>query len=44
MIFEEGRLRLGPAGAVSGCGDGKGRGGCWRGPGFGKPIGTLTCS
>lgn len=24
MIFEEGRLRLGPAGAVSGCGDGKG--------------------
>ena len=24
MIFEGGRLRLGPAGAVAGCGDGKG--------------------
>ena len=42
MIFEEAGFGWGLPVRLRGAVTARGRGGCWRGPGFGKRIGALT--
>jgi hypothetical protein len=43
MIFEGAGFGWGLPVRLRGAVTARGRGGCWRSLGFGKPIGALTC-